>query len=481
MGSARSLLLLLIVALGLGAYIYFVELEREPADSLTAKKDKVFTADSATFEEVEVRAASGETTTLKKANGIWEIVKPEPLPADSTEIGSLLSTLDTLEIQRVIEENPPSPADFGLAPPRFSVAFKAAGDAAMKRLEVGRKTPTGGDLYARVEGQPRVFLISAFLEDSINKTPFGLRDKTALKFDRDAVDALTLEVTGSPTLAFAKKGNEWRFTKPYDAKADFTTVDGIVSKLSSTKMTAIEAADGTKDQKKYGLEKPQAVVTIGAGSTTARLAIGGRQGASAPAGEKPKPLPTDKTPEKPAETATGPLYARDLSRPMVFTVEASLLDDLKKKPEDLRKKDVFEFRSFSALGLDVTLGGKTFTITKQKAAAPADPAAATPPDVWKLTKPEAKDLDQTKIVDFFTTVSNLKAESFVDKPVTGGEEIVVTARFGEEKAPVTETVRFRKSGKVVHAMLAGEGGALVVSTTDFDRALALIKELTGSK
>jgi hypothetical protein len=46
---------------------------------------------------------------------------------------------------------------------------------------------------------------------------------------------------------------------------------------------------------------------------------------------------------------------------------------------------------------------------------------------------------------------------------------------------VTETVRFRKSGKVVHAMLAGEGGALVVSTTDFDRALALIKELTGSK
>jgi hypothetical protein len=460
MGSARSLLLLLIVALGLGAYIYFVELEREPADSLTAKKDKVFTADSATFEEVEVRAASGETTTLKKANGIWEIVKPEPLPADSTEIGSLLSTLDTLEIQRVIEENPPSPADFGLAPPRFSVAFKAAGDAAMKRL---------------------VFLISAFLEDSINKTPFGLRDKTALKFDRDAVDALTLEVTGSPTLAFAKKGNEWRFTKPYDAKADFTTVDGIVSKLSSTKMTAIEAADGTKDQKKYGLEKPQAVVTSGAGSTTARLAIGGRQGASAPAGEKPKPLPTDKTPEKPAETATGPLYARDLSRPMVFTVEASLLDDLKKKPEDLRKKDVFEFRSFSALGLDVTLGGKTFTITKQKAAAPADPAAATPPDVWKLTKPEAKDLDQTKIVDFLTTVSNLKAESFVDKPVTGGEEIVVTARFGEEKAPVTETVRFRKSGKVVHAMLAGEGGALVVSTTDFDRALALIKELTGSK
>ena len=477
----RSLLILLVLALGLGAYIYFVELEREPADSVSAKKEKVFTVDSATLEEIEVRAASGETTTLKKVNGLWEIMSPERVPTDSTEIGSLLSTIDTLEIQRVIEENPASPADFGLAPARFSVAFKAAGDPAMKRLEVGRKTPTGGDLYARVEGQPRVFLISAFLEDSINKTPFGLRDKTALKFERDAIDALTLEVAGSPTLAFAKKGSEWRFTKPYDAKADFTTVDGIVSKLASTKMTAIEAADGTKDEKKYGLDKPQAVVTLGAGSTTARLAIGGRQSASVPAGEKPKPSPTDKTPEKPAETPTGPLYARDLSRPMVFTVEATLLDDLKKKPEDLRKKDVFEFRSFSALGIDVTLGGKTFTIAKQKAPAPADPAAPTPPDVWKLIKPEAKDLDQTKIVDFLTTISNLKAESFTEKPLATGEELVVTARFGEEKTPTTETVRFRKSGTIVHAMVTGEGGGLVVSTTDFDRALALIKELTGSK
>ena len=98
----------------------------------------------------------------------------------------------------------------------------------MKRLQIGKKTPTGGDLYARVEGQPRVFLISAYLEDSLNKTPFDLRDKTVLKFERDGADTLTLEVTGSPTLSFAKKGTDWRFTKPYDAKADFGIVDGIV-------------------------------------------------------------------------------------------------------------------------------------------------------------------------------------------------------------------------------------------------------------
>jgi len=404
---------------------------------------------------VEIRAASGDVTTLKKVNGLWEIVKPEPLPTDANEIGSVLSTLDTLEVQRVIDENPASPADFGLAPARFSVAFRPAGETAMKRLEVGRKTPTGSDLYARVEGQPRVFLISAWLEDSLNKTPFGLRDKTALKFERDAADALTLEVTGSPTLSFAKKGPEWRFTRPYDAKADFGTVDGIVGKIFSAKMTAIDAADGTNDLKKYGLDKPQAVATIGAGSTQARLAIGAKK---------------DDT----------HAYARDLSRPMVFTLESSVLDDLKKKPDDLRKKDVFEFRSYTALGVDVTIGGKTFTFAKQKGPAPADTSAVAP-EVWKLTKPEAKDVDQTKVTDFLTTMSNLRAESFAEKALATGEELVLTARFGDEKSPTSETVRFRKADNVAHATVAGESGARVVSTTDYDRALGLLKELTGVK
>ena len=250
MRSGRSFLILLVVAIGLVGYYYFVERSREAPTEATAKKDKVFNSDSSKFEEVEVRAVSGEVTTLRKVNGLWEISKPEALPTDSGEVGSLLSTLDTLEIQRVIDEHPANPADFGLAPARFSVAFKVAGEPAMKRLEIGRKTPTGGDLYARVEGQPKVFLVSAYLEDSLNKTPFGLRDKSALKFDREAADALTLEVTGSPTLSFARKGQDWRFTKPYDAKADFGIVDGVVSKLSSARMTAIETPDGTTDLKK---------------------------------------------------------------------------------------------------------------------------------------------------------------------------------------------------------------------------------------
>ena len=47
-------------------------------------------------------------------------------------------------------------------------------------------------------------------------------------------------------------------------------------------------------------------------------------------------------------------------------------------------------------------------------------------------------------------------------------------------APTTERVVFRKAGDVVHAIREGEPGAAVVVTADFDRALALFKELTGT-
>ena len=59
------------------------------------------------------------------------------------------------------------------------------------------------------------------------------------------------------------------------------------------------------DGKKYGLDKPAATVKFGSGSSQATLVIGGAAG-------------------------EGSVYARDASRPAIFTVESSVLDELKK-------------------------------------------------------------------------------------------------------------------------------------------------------
>ena len=93
--------------------------------------------------------------------------------------------------------------------------------------------------------------------------------------------------------------------QPPAGRAEFGAVDGLVSRIGSVQMKSI--VPDAADVKKYGLDKPAATVRLGSGSSQATLAIGG-----------------------PAET--GSVYAKDLSRPAVFTIESSLLDDLKKEP-----------------------------------------------------------------------------------------------------------------------------------------------------
>jgi hypothetical protein len=466
MRGGRSFLILLIVAVGLGAYVYFVESKKDLTDTTATKKDKVFAVDSSKIEQIDVTASSGATTTLKKSGADWQIVAPEKIPADATQVGSLVSTLESLEVGRVIEDKPSSAAPFSLEPPRFSVAFKLTGEGLTRRLLVGSKTVNGSDLYARIEGQPRVFLIGGFVEDSLNRTTFDLRDKSVLKFARDGVDLLTLEVPGAPALSLAKKGSEWRLTAPVDAKADASAVDTSIGRISQAQMKSVippssgteSAAQGSAnpspaDLKKYGLDKPQVVATVGVGSTRATIAIGAKH--------------DDTT-----------LYARDLSRPLVFTVDKTLLDDLNHKADDLRAKDVFEFRAFTAVSLEITRAGQTFTFAKQKT---ASRDSSAPAETWKLTQPAAKDVNQTAMTDLLTGLSNLRADKFTDHALTSGDEIQLTAKFGDETSPKTERVTFRESGGVVHALRQGEPGAAIVVTADFDKAIATFKELAGIK
>ena len=455
MRGGRSFLILLVLAAGLGGYAYFVESKNDTAGDKATKKAKVFAVESEKIDELTVRSQNGDVTKLKKDGAAWKIVSPLSLATDAAEVSAITTALAGLEREKVVDENPPSLKEFTLDPARISVTFHVAGETATHRIDVGVKTPMGTDLYAKVEGRPAVFLVGAFREDSLNKSTFNLRDKTVLAFDRDSANFVKIDDGKSP-IVVAKQDNQWRLSAPIDTAADFTAVDGLVGRLYQSRMKAFIAEDGTADARKYGLDKPQFVVTVGAGSARATLAIGGK-------------------------TEDGNVYARDVSRPMVFALESTLVDDLKRPAGELRQKDIFEFRTFTVLSLDVTRGGQTYTFTRQGATGDAAPGN------WTLTKPADKALDATKANDMLTNFSSLRADSFIDAP-GAGDETTITATFGPATAPKAETLTFRvipakgKDGKVtVNAMRKGEKGGMVLSALDFDKAMAIFKELTGGK
>ena len=291
---------------------------------------------------------------------------PVATKADESEVSGITTNLGTVEITRVIDENPASLKEFGLDTPHVEVDFKRAGDKDFQKLLIGEKTPTGASLYAKRNDDKKVFLIPAFQENTFNRSTFDLRDKTVMKFDRDKVDGVEINADGK-TMAIAKEGSDWKVTKPLQTKADFGAVEGLVGRLGTAQMKSIVTTDASPaDLKKYGLDKPQETVTLNVGSARAMLQLGAK-----------------------AEDNT--VYARDASRPMVMTVESALADDLKKGADDYRRKDVFEFRAFNATHIEFTRNGQTVAFDKVKN---TGKDAQTNPDIWKRVSPSAKDVEQ---------------------------------------------------------------------------------------
>ena len=443
MRGLRSFLALLVILLALGAYLYFVESKREPGDA--ERRDKVFAVEAAAIDEISVKSESGERTTLRKSGDDWQMVEPVATTPDSAEVSGLTTNLANLEVQEVIDENPADLAEYGLATPRVELTFKSGGQE--RRLLIGRKTPPGTDLYAKLGDQPRVFLISSYLDSTFNKNTFDLRDKTVLKVERDSIDALAIS-TPERTVRFTKADAEWRLSEPVDARADSNTVNGIVSRLDTLQMKSIAAAD-PKELAEYGLDKPAATVQIGSGSSQATLLIG------KPAGE-------------------GVVFAKDQSRPAVVTIESTLLDDIKKEPGAFRQQDLFDARAFNATHLEIVRNGETLAFEKTT----VKNKDGQDEEKWRQVAPAAQDVDRTKLENLLSAITQARASSFVESTAkTGLDSPELTATIKSDEGRRSETVKFARAGEDAYAARAGEGGAAKIEPATLDNIQKALQEL----
>jgi hypothetical protein len=192
-------------------------------------------------------------------------------------------------------------------------------------------------------------------------------------------------------------------------------------------------------------------VHLGAGSAQAGLAIGKSAG-------------------------EGVVYAKDLSRPMIFTIESAIADELKKPADDFRIKDLFDARAFNTTRVEVARGGQSTAFEKSKV-----PAKGTEPakDVWKQVAPTAKDVDAAKVEALLTALTNARATSFVDKGTATGldaPEIGVTLKY--EDGTKQEHVSFARKGSDTFARRDSDGGAAKIDASTFD---AIVKALDALK
>lgn len=433
------------VAIGLGAYIYFVESKREPGDG-DKKKEKVFTLDRAKAKAVTLGVSTGEEVKLVKEKDQWRMTAPMDVAADTREVDSLLTTVESLEQQDVVAETAGSVAEYGLEKPRLTVAVQQDGGAEA-RLQVGDKTPDGSALYAKVPDKPRIFTVPSYVESALDKKPFDFRDRDLLHVKRE--DVRTLAVTGpegSYTLA-REKGDEWSFTQPLATRAARWSVDSLLGNLESLRFESV-ASENATDLKPFGLVTPARTVTLGLASGEAKVL------------------------ELGSATGEKKLYAKVSSRPLVAVIPGTLGEDLAKGMAELRAKRLLEVATYEVNGFDVETGGvkKVFERTTTKDSAGAETTK------WKRVSPDPKELETNKVQDALFAVGGVEATEFVDAPgpaATYGLEpptLKVTLRFEGGKPPATFEV-----GEKDGAFHARRGGDSSLLKLDPARAQDLLK------
>jgi hypothetical protein len=191
----------------------------------------------------------------------------------------------------------------------------------------------------------------------------------------------------------------------------------------------------------YGLDKPTATMVVKTGDSAATLILG--------------------------KTENSVVYAKDVSRPMVFTVAPILVTDVAKDLGDFRRKDVFDFRSFTSTRMEFTRGGAAQVFEKAKE------KDKDGKDVWKNAA--GATVDTAKVEDLLTKLSGLRATSFEVATPAALKSPAVTVKADFEGK--SETVTLAKAGMDAFAGRADEPGAAKLDAAGLDEAVKALDAL----
>ncbi len=244
----RSTLILAVLFAALGAYLYLVELPRDPD---AAANEALVELDSTAVSRIELEHP-GRKIVIERRGDAWQMVEPVDAPADQRNVENLIDAVEQVKISRRLDDVDP-PATYGLDAPAATIRLDTP-DKTVAAVHVGKKAPVGNSAYVQRDGDPSVLLVDASFLQRIDKKASDLRDKRVLVFDESSLRGLTIE-RPQGTIELSEDEGSWSITAPANYPADQASVRGLVSTLHS--MRATDFVDETSDHlERYGLDTP---------------------------------------------------------------------------------------------------------------------------------------------------------------------------------------------------------------------------------
>jgi hypothetical protein len=408
---------------------------------------KLLSLDSTKVERVRSSGAEG-TLTLQREKDEWQVVEAPaaPFPADSESIGKLLAVCSNLQAVRFAAYDAKiDPTAYGLDKPAstltFTVVAPAENDKTTKPTEhtitLGKAVDGGaGQRFARVDNGPGVAVLgpAAVSEltqgylDFVNRKVWQLDPKTVTRIERSRANEL---------LVVDKDKAGWRLLKPIAARADDVTLDRLADDLSALRATRV-AAYPAKDLKPFGLDTPQAVVTL-------------RSAASEKDKGKEHTLKIGKVADEPsgdrfatADGSTVVVLPATLTRPLLAS--------------ELQFRDHTLARLTDPDGVTLERGPRKAVFTKEDG-------------IWRLTEPVQAEAEQADLEDLLKAVAPLRADELVtDKPTD-------LKPFGLDKPEARW--HFHTGGKEVLNLLIGRREKVKSEAKETDGARCYAKLAAG--
>ena len=121
----KGTLVLLIVVLALGAFIYFYEIkggeQREKAKEL---ESRIWKVEEKNIQQMDFSLSDQHIVAARKGATEWVLTAPRTLDADSEELERLARSAAGLSRENVVEQNATDLAKYGLSPAQIALKFK---------------------------------------------------------------------------------------------------------------------------------------------------------------------------------------------------------------------------------------------------------------------------------------------------------------------------------------------------------------------
>ena len=227
----RGLITAIVVLAGLTGALYWSN-RQKPAETASADAPpKILTLKQEDIAKIDLKKKGADELVLAKdSGGKWQITAPQPLSVEQSTVSPMLSSLSSLSSERLVEEKAGDLGQYGLSDPTLAATITEKNNKTHELL-LGDQAPAGNAVYAKLDGDPRIFLIASYNKGNIDKSVNDLRDKRLLTVDADKISKVEL-IAKKEDIEFGRNKDGWQIVKPKPLRADGPQVEELVRSLT---------------------------------------------------------------------------------------------------------------------------------------------------------------------------------------------------------------------------------------------------------